>query len=43
MIIFINKKTRAKYLSDLLTDEKWEEFRPLFKGKRNRKWSKREN
>ena len=29
----MNKKTRAKYPSDL-TDEEWEEIRPLFKGMR---------
>ena len=36
----MNKKIRTKYTSDL-TDEEWEEIRPLFKGMRNRKWSKR--
>jgi len=37
----MNKKTREKYPSDL-TDKEWEEISPLFKGMRNRKWSKRE-
>ena len=37
----MNKKIRTKYTSDL-TDEEWEEIRPLFKEMRNRKWSKRE-
>ena len=37
----MNKKTRAKYSSNL-TDEEWEEISPLFKGMRNLKWSKRE-
>ena len=32
---------RQKYSTDL-TDEQWEIIKPLFKGMRNRKWSKRE-
>ena len=34
-------KNKNKYPSDL-TDQEWEEIRPLFKGMRRRIWSKRE-
>ena len=34
-------REQANYPSDL-TDQEWEEIRPLFVGMRNRKWSKRE-